>query len=257
MSDYNVTCPDYRFCEVRHTYRNPCEIWDCDACWWHYANCTATPEGPSDECPYIKKCYDLPRPHSHTVTTVLTVLGVLASFGMVGAYVFRRYRRAQENIADTEQQEEEEEERVPLLQRCRHFLSASLPGHEDDSHSDGRSVFRRFRDVIFGRRESVAPRELPGLDDREEDFEPSAPPPSYDSLDQENNHQDEESNENQDPIIRGSGPAGRSLRNENYEDGDDRSSNRSVEMREISSTAGNQERTVSRMEEVLLSKSFH
>ena len=153
MSDYNVTCPDFRYCEVKHRYANPCEIWDCDACWWGYDNCTATPEGPSDECPYIKKCYDLPRPHSHTAATVLSVLGAISVVGLGLRYVYRRYRRRAE-LAAADRQDEEEHERTPLLLRCRQFLS---PNNTDSS------TFERFRAVIFGARADVSPPEVLGF----------------------------------------------------------------------------------------------
>ena len=241
MADYNVTCPDYRFCEIKHTYMSPCEIWDCQACWWHYDNCTKTPEAPSDHCPYIK-CYDLPRPHSHTAT-IITVVSVIGALAFGAQYVYRRYRRSQERNADPERQAEDAEERVPLLQRCRHLLSV----HTQDA---GHSAFNRFRAVIFGGRENPAPPEVPQLDDHD-DHEPSAPPasaaegqggqapPPYEAI-------------NRDPIIRGS-----SLANDNYRDGHDqrdaRNDDHSVEMREL--RLASPSRSVPLLDEVPLSHS--
>ncbi len=161
MADYNVTCPDFRFCEVKHKYMSPCDIWDCNACWWHYANCTVTPEAPSQQCPYVK-CHDLTRPQSHTIVTLASVAAVVSVLAIAGRYMYRRYRRRQEVMADPEGQEEHEEEeedeeeneneRVPLLQRCRSFLSSLRRGRD------------RFREVIFGARAVQAPPEVPQLD---------------------------------------------------------------------------------------------
>ena len=246
MVDYNVTCPDYRFCQVRHTYANPCEIWDCDACWWHYSNCTKTPEAASDDCPYIYKCSDLPHPHSHVTTTVVTTLTVLSVFGLFGTYAYRRWRRGQ--VAEREGAEgQEETERTPLLQRCRALVSASLPSLGSESTDNGASAFARFHAVIFGARADVAPPEDPVLNDRE-DLEPSAPPeyapgapPSYEEV--------QEDDRSQNPIIR----PNRVLTNENYA-ASNSPSRRSVEMREISSSP---RRSPTRMEEVPLSNSLH
>ncbi len=224
MADYNVTCPDYRFCEVKHRYSNPCEIWDCDACWWNHDNCTKTPEAPTDFCPYIKKCWNLPRPsHSHTVTTVISVVSVISVLALVARYMYRRYRRSQESLAER-QEEEEEEERIPLLQRCRHLLS-----RRNNADEDGRSGFDRFRAVIFGHRANPGPPEVPQLDNQPrqdaqvahgEDHQPSAPPaaaapPPYEDI-------------NRDPIIRGG-----SLANENFREQQEAS----VEMREMRSNS--------------------
>ncbi len=236
MVDYNVTCPDFRFCQVRHTYESPCEIWDCDACWWNFPNCTKTPTPASEQCPYIYKCSDLPHPNSHVATAVVTTVSIISVLAFGAGYIYRRYRRSQQ-VADSERQEEgeEESERVPLLQRCRALVTASMPSlGQEDENTDNAGVFNRFRSVIFGRRANLAPPEVPhplhGGDEGDTDnaeHEPSAPsedlqghaqqqdaPPPYDTIDR-------------DPIIRGN----RSLANENYSG----SRARSVEMREISS----------------------
>ncbi len=209
MVDYNVTCPDYRYCEVKHTYKSPCEIWDCSACWWHYPNCTSDPEAPSDKCPYVK-CYDLPRPsHSHTVTTIVTTLLVLATLAIGGRYVYRRFRNSLQSESDMEAENEAAAERVPLLQRCRNFISASLPSlaSQDDSAEEQRSALDRFRLVIAGGRANRASPEVPEpgpvLQERE-DEQPSAPPPPYNAVDPNP----------QAPIIRHS--ASLSVVNENF-----------------------------------------
>ena len=205
MSDYNVTCPDFRFCQIKHTFASPCDIWNCNACWWHHTNCTFTPEPASDECPYVK-CTNLPRPHSHTVTTIVSVLTVLGVLSLGGTYLYRRYQRyrrdAQEDVErEMEDEFEEEDERLPLLQRARAFFG------DRRSNEGPRGLYDRFRAVIFGDRAEVAPPELPQrLPDRE-DHEPSAPPqgqadapPPYEDINPVNR-----------PIIRG-----RSLVNESF-----------------------------------------
>ncbi len=259
MADYNVTCPDFRFCEIKHRYSSPCEIWDCDACWWHYDNCTKTPEAPSDHCPYIKKCYELPRPQSHTTTVVISVVTALSLLIIGARYLYQRYRRSQQDLADAEGQQEEGDERVPLLQRCRNLLS-----RDRSSDEDGTSTFRRFRAVIFGHRANAAPPEVPQLDqqvapgDNRQGFEPSAPPapagpparapPPYEAI-------------NRDPIIRGG-----SLRNENYRGHEQGGTPPSpsppqfdggplVEMRQI--RRNSHSRSPRRLDEISLSQSLH
>ncbi len=229
MADYNVTCPDFRFCEVKHTYMNPCEIWDCGACWWGYDNCTKTPEAPSDHCPYIKRCTDLPHPHSHTTVTIVTVVSVLSALAVGARYIYRRFRRTQESVADPEVQAEDEEERIPLLQRCRDLLSR---GNSNNNSNNQPSRLDRFRAVIFGGRATAAPPEVPTLQDREdhEPSAPSAPPPSYDDI-------------NNDPIIREG-----SLANENYAPANPCP----VEMRVIGPSPS---RSIRRLDEVPLSQS--
>ncbi len=178
--------------------------------------------------------------------------------------MYRRYYRSQEAEADAERQEEEEEERVPLLQRCRNYLS-----HRNEE--SGPSVFDRFRAVIFGGRANLAGPEVPQLDAGAEEGhghgeehdeerrrqehhgeehnrypEPSAPPahsappPPYEAV-------------NRNPIIRAAG----SVANENYAGSGPSHGSRdqrpAVEMREISA---NQSRSVQRMDEIPLSKSL-
>ncbi len=263
MVDYNVTCPDFRYCQVRHTYASPCEIWNCNACWWHHSNCTPTPEPASEHCPYIYKCSNLPRPHNHVTTTVVTTVTVLSVLTLVGTYIYKRYRRAQQEqarIPDAEQQEEEENERVPLLQRCRALVAGSL-GPSEDGNPDTGGLFDRFRAVIFGSRAEVASPEVPRAVGDYEDEEPSAPPPPPDREDQHlappPPYEEVDRNPNPRPIIRSGG----SLANENFTgsqaqraSGPPGSLPHSVEMREISSSP-RPHPSAPRLEEIPLSLS--
>ncbi len=196
--DYNVTCPDNRFCQAHHKYQSPCPLWDCSACWWNYPNCTKTEEAPSTNCPYVQ-CSDIPSPsHSHVTTAVLSSISVVVFVCVFARYLFRRFWRPRPSddaeAEDTRQETTEAEdtnERIPLLQRCRTYL-ARQPA----------SAVERFRATLSARTRT-GPMVIP------EPMEmgrlapspiPSAPP-AYEDLD--------------GPIIRA--PTG-SLLNENYED---------------------------------------
>ncbi len=162
LADYNVTCPDFRVCEVRHKFSSPCLLWDCNACWWNYPNCTSTEEAPSENCPYAT-CHNVPRPsHSNIVTTIISVVATLVFVSLFFKFFYRRFRRMlQGQLAgepedqfevedETEDEEEvEDEAQAGLLQRARHFFMA-MPTRMADS----------FRSVIFGHRANPAPPEL-------------------------------------------------------------------------------------------------
>ncbi len=166
-SDYNVTCPDNRFCRVRHKFQSPCPFWDCNACWWNHDNCTKTDEAPSFNCPYVT-CENIPQP-SHFGTTIASVISAVVFFGLLVAFFVRRIRS---RSTATPEADAEAAERVPLLQRCRALLPAGTPPLVD-----------RFRAVIFGGRANPAPPEHPGEDgddltrQQEDPHLPSAPPP--------------------------------------------------------------------------------
>ena len=191
--DYNVTCPDNRYCRVRHRFASPCELWDCNACWWHHKNCTKTEEPATDNCPYVT-CEDLPRPsHNHTVATI-SVLSLVA-FGVFFFFFLRRRLRARrlalaangeaDAEADRAADTEGEDEHIPLLQRCRAFFQSA----------NSSQVLDRFRSLVWGgeRAEVAGPELLDaelGQIEHESEAEadphrPSAPPPSYDELQQE------------------------------------------------------------------------
>ncbi len=231
VTDYNVTCPGYRFCRVLHKYQSPCKFWDCSPCWWYHDNCTDTPEPPSENCPYAI-CEDLPRPSSHTTTTVLSVLGGVIVVSMFLKFLYNRLRS---NTEEEQEEEEDEAEPVTLLQRCRAFLQGTP--------SSAAAALARFRNVIAGQRANPAPPELDGerlhvfahIGQADEDrrLEPSAPPPPpYHEV--ANGDTDEE-----EPIIRQNR---RGLVNPNYGALRTRSRSASEESR----------REVPRMEEVPL-----
>ena len=181
VMDYNVTCPDYRFCTVRHRFASPCELWDCNACWWHFKNCTKTEEPATDNCPYVS-CQDLPRPsHSHTVTA-LSVTAVII-FGSLFFFFLRRRLRARAAAAaaadpEADADADRDNEQIPLLDRCRALFWRLPPPLE--RARDG------FRHLIWGQeRVNVAPPEnldanLRDGDDgppvQEDPHRPSAPP---------------------------------------------------------------------------------
>ncbi len=192
--DYNVTCPDNRLCQVLHKYQSPCPFWDCSACWWHYPNCTKTDEAPSTHCPYVK-CSDLPTPsHSHVVTAVLSTITVVLFVSLFGRYLFRRFCRQHGPDPEAERETSEDEEvteRVPLLQRCRNYLSTQPI-----------SALDRFRSTLSARtRTGPVSIPRPPMEMQEQPV-PSAPP-AYEDIDQ--------------PILRTStGP--RTLQNPTYQE---------------------------------------
>ncbi len=167
IMDYNITCPDFRFCKVRHRFESPCELWDCSACWWHYKNCTKTEEPATDNCPYVT-CEDLPRPsHNHTVLTV-SIVSVLAFAGLFFFFLRRRLRTSREADpeaeAEAEASEEDEDERLPLLTRCRNRCRAFFEHAPSTSDAAG-----RFRRLIWGEeRELAAPPENLHVDLRDQ-----------------------------------------------------------------------------------------
>ncbi len=202
-ADYNVTCPDYRYCQVRHKYQSPCPLWDCSPCYWGDSNCTKTEEDPSLNCPYAV-CEDLPRPnHTSTATIVLSVVSAVVFLSFFVTFLIRRLRQ---QVASEEDDVEGVQERVPLLERCRALLPTFTP-----------SVLQRFRDVIFGDRPNPAPPERPEAQDdlpenqQEDDDDahrPSAPPPSYEEF--------QEQEANRRPIVRVRNWQGHGLVNQNY-----------------------------------------
>ncbi len=206
VMDYNVTCPDYRYCTVRHRFSSPCELWDCNACWWHYKNCSKTEEPATDNCPYVT-CYDVPRPsHNHTVATVSGVsIAVFAALFFF--FLRRRFRARSTRDADAEGESDREDEHLPLLQRCRVFFQ---------QHTTPPSqVAERFRRLVWGgERANVAPPE--SLDAElgnqaprgQEEHRPSAPPPPYEEIQNA-------------PIVRHLSSS-RSLENQNYGSMDER-----------------------------------
>ncbi len=203
-ADYNVTCPDYRFCEVKHKYQSPCPFWDCSPCWWHFANCSKTDEAPSYNCPYVT-CQNLPQPgHGSTVTAIVSTVAVFFFLAMFVAFLYRRLRSTQ---AEVDLEDEAQGERVPLLDRYRTFFQTS--------QTASAAALERFRSVIFGNRASTASPEVPRVSPEEDEDQedqgypqeerqpenphaPSAPPPPYAA---------------EDPIIRS---YSRSLVNESF-----------------------------------------
>ncbi len=150
--DYNVTCPDYRFCEVHHRFQSPCPYWDCSACWWGYDNCTKTEEPPSTNCPYVK-CRDLPRPHhgGEVVTTIFSIAGILF-VSLFARYLYRRFcRPAAAPDEEGEGEDEADDERVPFLQRCRNYFSTT---------EQPTSPLERLRDVMRRDRQDADPVDI-------------------------------------------------------------------------------------------------
>ncbi len=208
VMDYNITCPDYRFCEVHHRFSSPCELWDCNACWWNHKNCTRTEEPATDNCPYVT-CQDLPRPsHNHTVATV-SVISAVVFAGFFFFFLRRRFRaRRAAGQAEAEAEAEADSERLPLLQRCQNFFQST---------PDRSQVIERFRRLIWhGERAEIAPRE--NLDVELGDGQPHgrghenlprpSAPPAYEEIERA-------------PIVRQGRPslginASRSLVNQNY-----------------------------------------
>ncbi len=212
-----MTCPDHRFCTVRHRFASPCELWDCNACWWHYKNCTKTEEPATDNCPYVT-CQDLPRPsHNHTVATV-SVISVAVFVACFFFFLRRRWRAWRSAGGEAEREPEAdadvEEERLPLLHRWRGFF-------ERGANRTSR-VVERFRRLVWGgERADIAPPErldvelghhqMQGGEGQLADpFRPSAPPPAYEEVEREPN-----------PIVRNARHSpcptrSRSLVNQNY-----------------------------------------
>ncbi len=220
VMDYNVTCPDNRFCKVRHRFASPCELWDCSACWWHYPNCTKTEEPPSEQCPYVT-CENLPNPSSHHTVATVSAICVTVFFGLFFFFLRRRFRAWRnrafaanadaegegEGEGEEEGEREEDQERLPLLARCRAFF-----------HFNRAAAIDRFHRLIWrGERAAAAPPERLDAELADQgplpydDHRPSAPPPSYEDI-----HNDEQQGQNR-PIIRNQhDSASRGLINHNY-----------------------------------------